>query len=564
MRRFFRLSCLAALLWAQPVLPVPALADTVTIRSAGRLSQAIAEATPGQRIELAPGDYGGLTLRNVQHPADAPVVITSADPENPARLSWLDIRSGSGMRFEGLVFDYTATPDSKSYERPFNVAGSQAIVFRNNLFTGDDAPRAETGQMFPTGFGLSVRDSRDVEITGNEIEGFYRGLVVSQSQDMLVDKNDLHSIRMDGMNFAEVRNVVIEENRIHDFRRVLDSGDHSDMIQFWTNGTKTPSTNVVIRNNLLEAGQGWFTQSIFIRNEEVDRGRAGDEMFYRDFVIEGNRIRNAHLHGITTGETHGLIIRNNELVYDPAANPEGERKSVYVPQIRIVPSSTGVVVTGNRAERIELASRSVRTWPEGWVVADNIAPETVAQPAAARSVTRPDFSGPLLAFDADEGWTLPAAGKPGPIVLGAGESVRIGGEGIAPVFGATEIVLDLRLRAGQGEKSAGGILRIPGAIAMDIGERGNLQVAIETEGARRATALYAMAPQLFDGQAHDIRIIYTAGGKARLFVDGQEAASVDAAGPVGKGTPTPLTFGPDFNRRGPFQGEILRLGLKVS
>lgn len=560
MRRLSHLLSLMVLFWT-----AAAQSEPILVRSGDQLSRALSSASPGQRIELAPGDYGSLLLKRIRYPADMPVVVVSADPNQPAHIAGLDLRDSSGLWFEGLVFDYRFDPGHKPNQRPFNVAASEGITFQSNRFTGDVARGvSQSSDGFPTGFGLSVRGSRNIRVAGNEIEGFYRGLVIGETQHAQVVGNDLHSIRMDGMNFAEVQDVLIEDNHIHDFIRSLTSGDHADMIQFWTNGTSNPSVNIVIRNNRLDAGAGWYTQSIFMRNEEVDRSRAGDEMFYRDVLIEGNRIRNAHLHGITTGETHGLVIRDNDLAYLAQANPEGKKKGVYIPQIRVSPVSTGVVITGNSADRIELASRNVKTWPQGWTVKDNRVPETAPVPAAAEKPReRSDFTGALLAFDAVQGWSVPPAGNPGAIVIGGGEAMRVDAQGVVPLFGAREFALELRLRAGQGPKSAGGILHAPGAISIDIGERGNLQVAIETDGARRAVTLYALAPQLLDGNAHDIGVFYGARGKARLVIDGQEVASVVASGLVGKGQPTAIMLGAGFNRKGPFQGEILRLSLKL-
>lgn len=71
--------------------------------------------------------------------------------------------------------------------------------------------------------------------------------------------------------------------------------------------SERPSVNIVIPGNILNSGAGVWNQSIFMRNEKVDTQDPGPEMFYRDIVIEENVILNAHQHGITVGETDGLI-----------------------------------------------------------------------------------------------------------------------------------------------------------------------------------------------------------------------------------------------------------------
>jgi hypothetical protein len=143
-----------------------------------------------------------------------------------------------------------------------------------------------------------------------------------------------------------VDGVLIEGNHIHDFKKLADSGDHMDMIQFWTKEGEPSSQNVIIRDNFLDAGTGSPTHSIFMRNGVVDTGQGGEEYFYRNIVIEDNFIYNAHLHGITVGETDGLVIRNNTLMY--SFHVEGAGKGgLIAPRINLNDESLNVTVELN-------------------------------------------------------------------------------------------------------------------------------------------------------------------------------------------------------------------------
>ena len=94
-----------------------------------------------------------------------------------------------------------------------------------------------------------------------------------------------------------------------------------------------------------------------MRNDVVDKGLAGKEMFYRNVLIEDNRIFNHLTHGITVGETDGLIVRGNSLEAAPLDmnNPTtqwfvakwGAQAGISVPKINMSPASTGVVLAGN-------------------------------------------------------------------------------------------------------------------------------------------------------------------------------------------------------------------------
>ncbi|MDR6267656.1 right-handed parallel beta-helix repeat-containing protein [Roseobacter sp. N2S] len=327
------------------------------------LQQALAAASKGREITLASGDYGLLSVRDLK----APLVLRSADPTRPARFSGMVLRNVSNVTIDGVVFDYTYQLGDKKYLRPFQILSSTGVMIRNSLFDGDLwRGGGVTDDGFSTAFGLGVRFSSDITLEGNEIRNFYRGTVISQSQNVVVRGTNMHSLRMDGMNFTEVSDVLIEKNHIHDFTRSVDSEDHADMIQFWTNGTKSPSRNITIRDNLLNSGKGWYTQSIFMRNEMVDRGLAGHEMFYRNVTIKNNMIINAHLHGITVGETDGLIIQNNTVVRNFRSEGKRKNKTLWIPQIRVKGSSRNVELSRNITSKIDGYDGQL-----GWSVHDN-------------------------------------------------------------------------------------------------------------------------------------------------------------------------------------------------
>ncbi|MGI3212819.1 right-handed parallel beta-helix repeat-containing protein [Roseovarius tibetensis] len=344
------------------------MSDIFSVSGAAELRKALVDAKGGDRIELAGGDYGQLDLMTfktfgVKAIYDSPVTITSADPGDRASFSGMDLREVRNLTFDNVVFDSGYT-GGDHWVGPFSVRNSEGITIRNSLFAGELA--SGTGDPakdgFATGKGLSVGGSSDVAIEGNEFTTWHRGMVIGGSENVRVIGNDVHSMRSDGMNFAGVRNVRIEDNHLHDFARSKSSGDHSDMIQFWTNGTSRPSTDIVIRGNTLDAGDGDGTQSIFMRNELVDRGLAGEEMFYRNLLIEENVILNNHTHGISVGETDGLVIRRNS-VLDADAEISA---TVATPRINLKAQSKNVVVEQNATAAI-----NGHTDQPGWTVSGN-------------------------------------------------------------------------------------------------------------------------------------------------------------------------------------------------
>jgi hypothetical protein len=363
------------------------MALTITVTSASELYSALAKAKGGEIIKLAAGNYGDISLTgksgfNLNFPSN--VTITSADPANKAVLTGLDLRGVHNLTLDRLTFDYKFEVTDKIYERPFSVSGGSNITITNSVFDGDLAhglSAADNG--FGYAIGLSIRGAANVTIAGNEFRDFHRGLTVGESTNISVISNDIHSMRMDGMNFSQVQGVVIDGNHLHDFRGSPTSGDHSDMIQFWTAGTSKPSTDITIKNNILDIANGSATQSIFMRNERVDTGAAGAEMNYQNVLIENNVITNGHAHGITVGETTGLTIRQNSVLHADGKAVDGADASVEIPKINIAASSKGVVVSGN----ITAAITGWGSQPD-WVVKQNafVQDQNPASPGYYRDV----------------------------------------------------------------------------------------------------------------------------------------------------------------------------------
>ncbi|MFT4149721.1 MAG: right-handed parallel beta-helix repeat-containing protein [Paracoccaceae bacterium] len=346
------------------------MAKTITVSNLTELYSALKASTGGETILLEGGDYGSFSL-NAKSGFDLDlnhVTITSADPSDPAVFSGLGLNGVSNLTIDNVVFDYTFKAGDASYLTPFSVAKGTNVTISNSVFDGDVASGvSEAADGYGYAYGLSVRDSTGVSIEGNEFHTWLRGAIFQNSTDLTVTGNEVHDIRSDGMNFADVQGVVIEDNYFHDFRASYASGDHRDMIQFWTTGTTEPSTDITIRSNTFDIGEGSYTQSIFMRNEEVDSGRAGTAMYYQNVVIEDNTIYNGHLHGITVGETKGLTIANNSVIaVQDQDNPDASSSAVWVPTIRVAAKSTDVEITGNA-----VASINGYSGQSGWSVKDN-------------------------------------------------------------------------------------------------------------------------------------------------------------------------------------------------
>ncbi|MDT8392108.1 MAG: right-handed parallel beta-helix repeat-containing protein [Lentisphaeria bacterium] len=402
------------------------MANVFSVANAQELMEALTSATGGDTIKLASGDYGTLTIspfsgftgdRNFS----APVTIISENPEEPATFSGFHLQDVSNLTFDNITFDYQYSPDGNS--KPFLIRDSSGITIRNSLFDGDNLEGTGTvGDGYPFGTALLVRWSSDITIENNEMRTFLNGAQFMETTDIRFVSNNIHDMRSDGTNFAEVQNVLIEDNYFHDFRTNMATGDHSDMIQFWTTNTDAPSTDVIIRGNTFDAGDGGWTQTIFMRNGAVDSGGAGLEMFWKNILIEENIIVNGHLHGITVGATDGLVIRDNLVL----SVPEGAENRHSSPSIRVADNSVNVAIEGNLTAGI-----SGFTNQFDWQVADNVIVQNSNQNAAGY------YGDIFLTSTTDDGvnsWALNPSLDPGEFIDLSSFSLNTAPEIVRPAF----------------------------------------------------------------------------------------------------------------------------------
>ncbi|MCK0168695.1 right-handed parallel beta-helix repeat-containing protein [Jannaschia sp. S6380] len=579
-------------------------ADGVLRADPQTLATVLERAGPGDTVLLAPGDYPPLRLGRGGSPT-APLALRAADRAARPVFPALQITETGHLVLDGLSFKL----------RPIGAGDRRSFVIRDarDIRLGDltfDGTRDAEG---PWGLGLGVHDTIGLRLRDSTFRGFAQGVVITRSSDVTVTGNLVHGMRSDGMNFAQVSDVRIEDNVIRDFDRTTGIGDHADMIQFWTRNTDRPSTGIVIRGNLLNSGTGLFTQSIFMRNEAVDSHSAGADMFYRDVVIEENLILNAHLHGISIGATEGLTIRNNTVARNAASSGKRDDPGLWTPRIRVDDRSRDVLVLGNVAHAVPDPA-----FHGDWTVAGNLLIQDRVPGQAdhydrvfhAVSPLRPALAehfvaragGPLdgatvgapmlralgaalpqVAPDLPE---APTAGMRGRIRLdpeaqalvadgGAGrplQRLEIGGPAIlvgdaldpvvlpremtAPLFDARAFEITLHLTPRDGYRSHGEVLRLHQAMRVWLTGRGAVEVELLLEGGG-ATRLRTRPTRILRDGSGEITISYRGPAGMLTVREGDEVIGERAAtGILPPRGSWGLSFGNPFGTKESFEGSI--------
>lgn len=201
---------------------------TVSVRSLGELRQAVEQAKPGTRIEIAPGEYaGGIFATRLQGQAGKPIVIAGADPKRPPLLkgaiqlvdaAFVELHS---LKLSGFAGNAIAIDDGSSYDTP-----AHHIVLRD-LQVSDIGPAGNfhavkiagvddfliTGCVFErygTGAGLGI-----------DAVGCHRGVIENCTVRHTPGKGGSVGIQVKGAS----REIVIRRNRLeHPGDRAINIG----------------------------------------------------------------------------------------------------------------------------------------------------------------------------------------------------------------------------------------------------------------------------------------------------------------------------------------------------
>ena len=351
-------------------LQCQAFAAEIEVKEPSALVATLLAAKAGDKLILPPGIYGELNLDGAKDGRlvfPNPVSIVGLDKSNPPAFKKISLRSVSNLVFSGIAVRHPWHEGDPLELRAFSIDKSSNVTLEDSVLQGDViSGGGNEVDGFASGSAIGVADSDHIKIVGNKIFTWHRGGIFGVTNDLEVSNNELYDLSSDGLDFAEITNAVIAHNHVHDLSRSAESKAHPDMIQFWTTSTHKPSENIEIKDNFLDQGNGAWSQSIFIRNELVDTSQAGLEMYYRNFRITGNVIRNAHIHGITVGEIDGLDISHNTLLQTIGSKLGG---NVSVPMINVSKSAKRVNVTYNIFPRTSVTL--LKPLP-GWVIGFNV------------------------------------------------------------------------------------------------------------------------------------------------------------------------------------------------
>ncbi|MBE3639506.1 right-handed parallel beta-helix repeat-containing protein [Mangrovicoccus algicola] len=348
----------------------------IVVNNTAELSQILKQASGGETILLAPGEYDSLFIKDLDF--DPAITITSQDPANPATFT----DPVTFVRVDGLVLDNVAFhSDSIDDTSPllfFN--GCENVSMSNLAFTGyipaegegadpdaADTTRSDVIEGYGFQRGLRIHDSENVTISDSTFEDLKLAAYIGESSDVLLTGLTIEAVR-EGINFYETTGLTISDSLFQNFTPWLGMDDarydttihdHPDMIQYWGANSTTGVHDITITGNTFLAEAGSSTQTIFGHLDGAAEGVTAT-----NFTVTGNLIINGQIHGISLGDVDGALIADNILMPN-TTDPESANR---LPTIR-APDGVNIVIKDNTV----VDSYGIFNSSEEATAADNLA-----------------------------------------------------------------------------------------------------------------------------------------------------------------------------------------------
>ena len=301
----------------------------------------------GGRIILS-NDFDSQAILSISEGGAAPVEITSEDTQNEVEIGRIVISNAENISFSHIHIDSSGLSVPVG-QGDVHVHQSSNISFDQMTFTSDGTmyfdPRLDSS--VDGGRAITATESAGVSVSTSSISNYFQALTFLESSEIAVSGNDIFHIQGDGIKLSQVNDVLVEGNTLRDFATSPNEVNHSDFIQLHSGGlAQQTSTDIEIKRNILDTGNGSSVQGIWMRNEAYNG--SNPEMLYQNITITDNIIYTGSANGIGLGASRNSVISNNTLLWNPAAFTQkitGETS--FEPKIRIDDEAEQVEITDN-------------------------------------------------------------------------------------------------------------------------------------------------------------------------------------------------------------------------
>jgi hypothetical protein len=235
-------------------IPMPV---TVVEATPQTLQALLDNAAPATVIQLAPGDYPAIRVRQRDW---SPAVTVEA---GSARLRGVVISDVAGFSWRGGFFD------GENVDRNgINVIRGQRLSIEKASFT----------RYLRNGIGLS--EVSDARMIGNSFD----------------------QMGSDGIDIALSRRILVDGTRCHDFKPT--PGAHADCIQLWSRPTAPPTADIIVINTVAAGDMQGVTAFNHVRDGVDDGG-------FDRIIFANNDIRITYAQAVSLYDCRNCIARDN-------------------------------------------------------------------------------------------------------------------------------------------------------------------------------------------------------------------------------------------------------------
>ncbi len=290
-------------------------AFTITVANASgtavtpsTLAAALAAATPGTTLLMAPGDYGNLTIYSVSKAAPGVTLQGQAG----VTCNYVVVGGCSNVALTRITVTGVSAADQS-----VTIGSSDHITIDRFTIAGNNPGAVHHG------VGVWARNSSYLTITNNTLSNLSDGIDGLDCQNVTIANNHISKISDNFIFWAGVTTAVIEKNYLANLD-FLDPGVHPDTIQIAGGSLTARSSNVTIRYNNFDAMTGVAPQGIGFC-EDTD-----------NLTITGNCVFGAMDNGTAVARCTNVTITDNF-----------EQGWTYSPRIYCRGGSDTVNMTGN-------------------------------------------------------------------------------------------------------------------------------------------------------------------------------------------------------------------------
>ncbi|RAK68832.1 right-handed parallel beta-helix repeat-containing protein [Phenylobacterium kunshanense] len=312
-------------------------------------------------LQLAPGEHRLANLTDT--------VIDGAE------VSKIKLVGCRNVRVENLRLQLVATASTVTHVNAVEIDQCEGVTFSGGNITGACRP----GETKPIGRGMMINRSRGITVEDLSIDGVGKGIVLSRVEDLILRRLDIGHFTQSGVvGGVELINLLMEGCRIHDSADVIGDAVHADLFHIWSAPTNTlvgavrPSSNIVLRGNLLDMGQGTPIIAILIDDNRTgigfDNFRAEDNVIISahpvavglENVRSGALLRNLLLQGAPTDRRSAPDFTLDRCgVLDVRGNTAADRHGAFT----LYPDNVTLPEGVRPAEELEAARKA---WAEKW------------------------------------------------------------------------------------------------------------------------------------------------------------------------------------------------------